>query len=403
VRLMLQFGHGMIEHTRALLREWGDGGVILSPRDLDAEQIIRVGSEIRRLGVEVLIDPQCFAHDADHSRLASHAHFNAFRKCTTNQLFTPDGAREVLRPLARYATEIDAEAIVIPGLLARPVSDEWLGLQSHMINMANNESGGRKVIGTVAVGEESMCNEESMEAIVDAAEEWNVSAVYVIAEAPSEYLVDDPVWLANLLVLVSGLKLQRKRVILGYANHQMLCAAAANVDAIASGTWLNVRGFPIDKFYQPAEDEESRRTTWYYCPQSLSEYKIPYLEIAKRVGVLGRMRPPVGLGSRYAEPLFGGVSPGAVNWREPDAFRHYLACLRGQCSECSAASFQEALKIQHDLLDGAAAVAAALTAKGVRGDYRDFGKCFDTNRAALAVLQHARGGRLTREWQGDGS
>jgi hypothetical protein len=398
MQLLLQFGHGMIDHTKTLLRAWGDGGVILSPRDLTPEQIVRVGREVREMGREVLVDPQCFAHDADHPRLLSHDHFRAFSDCGTKQLFTLEGAREVIRPLVTCAREIGAERLVVPGLLACPVSEEWLKLQSHLIQVAGREGAALQLVATVALDSDSVRDEEAVEAVVDAAADWRIPAVYVVAEAPSQYLVDDPAWLANVLLLVSGLKLQKKAVILGYANHQLLSAAAANVDCIASGTWLNVRAFPIDKFYQPAEDEESRRTTWFYCPQSLSEYKLPFLDIAKRVGVLSRMRPPAALGSTHANALFGAADPGAVNWREPDAFRHYLTCLHGQCAQVTAGSFDQALSRQKALLDDAAAVARGLASRGVRGDYRDFAGYFDANYAALAVLEHARGARLRREW-----
>jgi hypothetical protein len=75
-----------------------------------------------------------------------------------------------------------------------------------------------------------------------------VPGFYVIAETPSAYLVENPVWLANLLI-VSGLKLLGRSVLVGYCNHQMLGLAATKADVIASGTWLNVRAFPPEKFY----------------------------------------------------------------------------------------------------------------------------------------------------------
>ncbi len=398
MQLYLQFGHGMIDHTKALLQSWGDGGVVLSPRDLKRDQLVTLGQAVVRLGREALLDPQCFAHDADHHRLMTHEHFKAFSGCATTNLFTPQGAHDIVAPLFRLGVEIGVRRHIVPGLLARPVSEQWLSLQAHLISVAREQSDGLPLLATVALGSDTLRVEADVEAVVEAASAWNVDGFYVVAEAPSQYLVDDPVWLANLLLLVSGLRLHKKSVLVGYANHQLLCLAAAHTDIIASGTWLNVRGFPIEKFYQPAEDEESRRTIWYYCPQTLSEYKIPFLDIAKRVGVLDLLKPDPSLGSSYGDALFAGADPTSVNWREPDAFRHYLTCLHAQCASLGGQSFTDALAKQDVLLDRASKAVAIVTSKGVRGDYRDFGGYFDANRAALAVLDHARGARLKREW-----
>lgn len=45
--LYLQFGHGMMEHSRHLVRSWGGGTVILSPRDLERKQLVKLSEEIR--------------------------------------------------------------------------------------------------------------------------------------------------------------------------------------------------------------------------------------------------------------------------------------------------------------------------------------------------------------------
>ncbi len=66
----------------------------------------------------------------------------------------------------------------------------------------------------------------------------------------------------------------------------MLIASVAKVDAIASGTWMNLRSFPPAKFRASYDDEIKQRAIWYYCPQALSEYKLFYLDIAKKLGKL---------------------------------------------------------------------------------------------------------------------
>ena len=42
---------------------------------------------------------------------------------------------------------------------------------------------------------------------------------------------------------------------------------------------MNVRSFSRDRFLRPDENEIRQRATWYYCPQALSEYKLPFLDL----------------------------------------------------------------------------------------------------------------------------
>ncbi len=201
-----------------------------------------------------------------------------------------------------------------------------------------------------------------------------------------------------MLILVSGLKLLGRDVIVGYGNHQLLAVAAARADAMAAGTWLNVRSLDMDKFYSP-EEEFARKAVWYYCPQALTEYKPAFLDIAQRNGVLPLMRPDPALGSTYADLLFSGPAPTSVKWTEPSAFRHYLTSLRGQARQLTATSYVDALSAQDTLLTRAEKLLPRLRKAGVLSTVRDFTPIIDVNRAALITLDNARGSLLRRSWK----
>jgi hypothetical protein len=49
MELHLQFGYGMMEHCRALISSWNGGTAILSPRDLNDEQLERLAATINGL------------------------------------------------------------------------------------------------------------------------------------------------------------------------------------------------------------------------------------------------------------------------------------------------------------------------------------------------------------------
>src|SRR5439155_20256555 len=131
--LYLQFGHGMMEHTVKLLDAWGGGGVILSPRDLEASQLVRVAAQAGKLGAEPLLDAQCYLHDADHERLTKHAYWQTYRACSTANLLTGSGARDVTAKLRVLSRALGVRRHILPGLLAQAVTEDWFLIHERFI------------------------------------------------------------------------------------------------------------------------------------------------------------------------------------------------------------------------------------------------------------------------------
>jgi len=397
MELYLQFGHGMIGHSKELLGRWRGGGVILSPRDADEDQIKRVAAEALSVGAEPLLDPQCYVRDADDEDLVAQQYWGAIRKHATGAFTGGPGTDALLSALETLAASAGITTHIAPCVLAAPVDDVWLDMQTAVLAAARKHFDG-EVLATVALSSDALLDEDQVDMAVEAAAAWDVDGYYVVVQVPDAYLVDNPVWIAHLLILCGGLRLHGRRVVVGYAHHQMLCLAAANVDTMACGTFLNVRAFDPDKFYERDEGDISRRATWYYGPGSLSEYKIPFLDIAQSAGVLDLLRPSSRYDRVYSDPLFGGAPPSTVNWREPDAFRHYLHTLRQQVAEQRGATFADTITAYRGRLDAAEKLMQKLAKHGVRGQDRDFGDMIDVNRAGLAKFEAALGGRLRRSF-----
>ena len=397
MKFYLQFGHGMMAHCAELLGENVGEGVILSPRDLTLKQLTDVSFATSSVKKAVLFDPQCYIRDADHKRLTQHAYWKVFKKTATSNIITGSGAAAIVGPLYAYNLALQTDAVLLPGLMADAVTHDWLTLHRNIVTEGSRLINDRPVFATIALSTDATADESQIEAIVEEASRWNVSGFYVVAQA-AKYLVEDINWLANLMILTAGLKLLQKQVIVGYSNHQSLCLASANVDTIASGTWLNVRAFDPNKFYIPDEDEVSRRTRWYYCPQALSEYKIVFLDAARRTGILAELQAPVVFDSKFADPLFAGAAPTSVNWGEQAAFRHYLTCLNGQVLQARKDSFEETVDQHRGVLDAAESRLKHFRSNGVLGGDRDFSQILDINRSAITMLTHARGAQLRRNW-----
>jgi hypothetical protein len=395
MRLFLQFGYGMMEHCKFLVREWGQGTVILSPRDLGANQLERIAKEVRRQGGSIMLDPQLYLPDADHVRLTAHEYWPK-----SPEFWTEDSLQELVASLARLNTQLEATAFILPGVLASRVDDDWLEIQ-RLVQEEYGRQGGdaANAYATVALSSDAARIDDQVEHLLDAIDGWEVGGLYLVFEHPNgEYLVGDPGWLANCLDVVAGARLAGKQVVLGYCNHQMLIAACAGADALASGTWMNVRSFPPSKFRAQYEEEIRQRATWYYAPHLLSEYKVQFLDLAQKLQILPRLRTPAEFGSTFADELFEAPQPSLANFTEQGAFRHYLNCLHTQVANARQPTFDATVNHYVAALEAARTQLTDLMRVGVSGQNRDFGQAIDAGRGALAVLQSNRGAVLRRSW-----
>jgi hypothetical protein len=398
MEMFLQFGFGMMDHSRQLLDRWGGGTVVLSPRDLTDDQLVRLSVDLGRMpNCRVLLDPQFYVPHSDHERLCSHSYWpNAY---DTSIFWQGPQLNQLLTTLSAKNQQLGCRAFLLPGLLAGQIDADWLAVQAAICEEAAAIHSIIPRIATVALSADATRNTDQIGSLVESAEDWPVAGFYVVAEHPNgAYYVDDPNWLANLLDLAAGLRLLGKEVIIGYCNQQILCVGCAKVDAICSGTWMNVRSFPPEKFQPVYDDEIRQRSKWCYCPQALSEYKIPFLDIAWRQGIIDQMAPPQNLDGGYATALFTGTQPSTVDFSEQAAFRHYLNAVRGQAGFAVAASFDETVARYEEQLNSSEVILQTLRTAGVLGQNRDFRDIIDVNRAALAILRTTRGPMLRHRW-----
>jgi len=396
--LYLQFGYGMMDHCRVLLSSWGGGTAILSPRDLTDEQMRRLGRDIVEIpGGKSLLDPQFYLPHSDHKKLCQHSYWPTDYDTTMFWQGPPLSA--LLRHLGKLNRDVGCKRMILPGLFATAIDEDWLETQQAIVEESRATETELPLIATIALSAEAGQNSEQVSLLLERAEEWKAEAYYVVCEHPDgQYLVEDPNWLANVLDISAGLRLNGAEVILGYCTHQMLIAGAAKVNVVASGTWMNVRSFPPAKFVTAYEDEIKQRTTWYYCPQALSEYKIPFLDIAHRLGILGLMAPPANLDGGYVAHLFSGAQPSTVGFTEQAAFRHYLHAVRAQTKAIDQTTFDTAMGSHQSSLDAAEKLLQRLRGSNVSGQLRDFNQIVDVNRAALGLFSSLRGPILKRMW-----
>lgn len=391
--LYLQFGHGMMGHCRHLISKWGEGTVILSPRDLKEEQLKKFSQELKDINGSTLFDPQYYDPRANHKKLTGHTHWlDNFDTGLLSDLAYMRRHFEEIKTINNYT---HTEAYIIPSVMCDSVDKIWTDIQEVFLDVSSEIFVDKDRYATIALKKDVLQDEASIQKIIDMSEIWDVDGYYIVPEGT--YLIEDSDWLSNLALLVAGLKFQNRKVIVGYSSHQMLYLACVKVDAIASGTFLNVRSFNAGKFVEKDDDSISRRTTWYYCPQALSEYKLRALDAAKKEGVLDELKP-YGRTNEYIDTLFSAPKPSTSGFSETLAFKHYLSELKLQCLLSTKSTFEETLDFHKQINEDSLTFLHKMKRYGVR----DTGRCYETiadyNFDAIRTIERELGGLLKRRW-----
>jgi hypothetical protein len=395
MELYLQLGSKMMKLASSLISEWDGGTVILSPRDLESKQLRPFSNKINRLpNGAVMLDPQFYLPDADHKRLVSHDYW--VDGYSTGTFFAGPQLNRLLYNLKLLNEELKTSAVILPGILGNEITDDWLNAQLMILEEAKTTNFGRPLCQTIAITSDVCRDDTQVAKLLEHIAKYPAEIYYLVCEHPKgNYLVDDATWLANVLDISAGLKLTGAKVIIGYCSHQMIVASIVKADAIASGTWLNVRAFPPAKFRIASEEETLRRAIWYYCPQALSEYKVPFLDIARKLGILSSLAPI------DADPeikaLFSGGQPTTIGLAEQTAFMHYLKMLRNQVKVSVKDTFDETVSNHDTTLLEAETLLRILKSNKISGQ-RDFSEAIDANRAAVEVIKFTRGPMLRRNW-----
>lgn len=396
MELHIQYGYGMSPLCKDLIRKWGKGMIILSPRDQDHDKMIEFTKVINDLNGDVVFDPQFYVPQADHARLTNHSFWpsdydsSLFDRTSINKMLT------VLK--VNYNDILDTQFFILPGRIISIVNDDWFNHISMLIEEARKIETSKDIYLTLCISKEIMSSENDLHNLLEYLEELDFDGCYLVTEpAGNLYFVQDPIWILNLMDFITGLKIIKKKVILGYSNHQHLLLAVTKIDAIASGSWLNTRSFNANKFIVQ-ESSVARSSTWYYCPQALTEYQIPFLDLAKKFGVLENIRTDKIFQSNTSDVLFSGAQPSSAKFNRRDSFAHYLHCLKLQANDSVKQSYELTRDSSTISFETARMITDELRGKGVIGRDRDFSNVADINISSITAFNTLRGLGLKHSW-----
>jgi hypothetical protein len=393
--LYLQVGYGMMSLCQSLTKRWGTSITVLSPRDLTEKQMLRFSANLRKLGGSVLLDPQFYWPRADHHRLTSQCYWPDEFDTTD---FAGSECLEMIKLLADLNSRLVTTHMIVPGRKADTVDLAWLDSQSEFLEAARSATD-LPLIATVCLSADAVHSLDQLSLIVEQAEQTSVDGYYLVAETSgNSYIIDDPVWMSNMLDLVVGLRRTEAKVIVGYSNQQHLIMACAKASAIAAGKWRNVRSFSTRRFKDPEPSAPKQRAKWYYNPQTFSEYTLPYLDMAYRAGMKTEMLQSDTMS--FSVAMLDVPEPTASGWTEAIAAEQMLCTLREQALRLSYETFDETIQAYRAWLDQAEDLASRFRQSGVYGGDRDFRDAIPANRSALVYLENTHGPTLKRIWPG---
>lgn len=400
MELGIQMGYGSKEATVDLLRRWGGGFAVLSPRVFQTpkrgsleDRIADTAATLRKSGGRILFDPMLYEQKSPLRRISSLDYCSAMGKDLRSNY------RSVVDRIVELNRQCNTDRVVLPSCTTSSMDTEWNDLQNGICEYARTIAPDASFLSTVAIKPETLSDIDSLSLSAERINLWNTDGVFLACEHPeNDYLTDNPLWLCNLALLVAWIKRSGKTVFVGYASHQMLPLVLARCDCIFSGNFLNMRRFKTEDFNATSEDSgPSKRATWYYAPHLFSEFRVVSLDIAYQTGVLDKLATPDS--EAYASVLFGGQRPSTTGYKERDSFRHYLHCLHSQCRQFSLESYESSKAALQLSYSNAEALIDGLKRRGVYDRDRSFSGALPATLQAMEAFDHEIGKILSIEWE----
>jgi len=394
MELYLQYGNGMKGMCLELLEKWNGGTIILSPVNIEQNKINQYSKEFKKKGSKLMFDPQLFFTKDAREKLANYDYWPNENTTISDE----DVLHNINKGVLKINIEIECERIILPSKQIKESNYYSILKQLKQSIKFFRSNTQKKLFSTIALYPESIRNTEFIEKIINDFSELDVDGYYIVPQPPnSEYIVTDATWSIGLLKLLTCLKFTKREVIVGYSNHQGLVYSLANVDAIASGNFMNTRAFSPDKFKKPT-GVIKQKSNWFYVPNAMCEFKVILLDIAKQRGIIDFFKPVGLFENDDSNKLFSGANPSSANFTETNSFKHYLHCLKIQCNELKNETYENTYSKYEFLLNSAEKHLKEIKKSGISGQNRDFEDGIEANRIAMVACKQDYGFKLKFEW-----
>lgn len=400
MKLFLQFGYGMKHLSLAISDKWKETSLILSPRDIEMEKLEKWSEDFHHHRISCYFDPQCYFVDSTSFKLISYPYWKDFLKWEFER--DTESMEDLISRIKECNTLSRTVAYILPARMIQ-YDNAWddtfkKGLVT-ITNVAKKKMTDKPIYVTLALPAGLLVQrEEVLEPLMQFWENLSVDGFYLVAEPPdNQYLVDNPNWLYNVLKICASAKTKGKKVIYAYGNHQMLALSLTGIDAISSGTWLNLRHF-TNRFVE--SEDFRKKAVWIYYPPALSEFKMAFVDWAYNHNFLNDMwlNEEIYLDENIRKILKSDTRPSMTGFNESDSFVHYLVSLEHQVQLLNKGSYEDAYSTYKSMLDIAEQKMDLLKKNGMSAQTRDFRNVLDVNRAAISELDKNYRFPLIMEW-----
>lgn len=394
MKFFLQQGYGMMRLNKELASKFGNLGVITAPRAMqcgaDIDRLPKHAEELRKLGVEILFDPEFYEPRTNMDKILKYPYFDGigfeiFETIDFNNQYAEDFIKNVLD---YQVNEMKVDKLIVPNRYVNSIAQDWYDMQDSFLSALQNYDTELETYLTLALGPDVIKNKDIFDELIGRCINYSVDGFYIVLKSPkNKFLIDDEDYLYSVLDAFISLKIAGKDIILGYANQQSLIYAASGVEIIASGNFRNVRSFDPEKYFESDEKRPRQRSTWYYDGNSLSEYRPQQLDLAYKRGLKDYFGPL----SDYSEKFLNSKQPSNILWKEGESFRHYLVTLREQWLSMESIEVSKRIDYLIEFLEDVESHINKLENKGFRLGRRAFTQqIIDASLSALIAIKNDR-------------
>ncbi|GAB4333345.1 MAG: hypothetical protein Kow0037_11630 [Calditrichia bacterium] len=314
---LLQQGWGMLNQIESFLINHPNSGIIFSPRICEKEQLERYWPQFINIpNSELFFEPYFYEPRTDLARVLSYPYFKNF-DFDTNKFKMDKFCKSVIE---YQINNLGLNNIILPGRYTNSLSENWLNTHYKFAQIGSNYSSDKnRIFSSIVLGPDVILNLEQYNSIIDEIVNYPTDGIYFIFEHPDNSYFLDEEFLYILLDSLLSVSLSNKKIILGYANQQLIALAASGTDYIASGNYRNVRVFDHLNT-KDRDDDNLRKGIWYFDGNTFGEYKIAALSLAFRRNLRNYFGPI----TEFTEELLNSDRPTSIAWPERFSFLHYL-------------------------------------------------------------------------------
>ena len=295
--------------------------------------------------------------------------------------FTPRKMQEHVRKVVDYQVDIDASAIVSPGLIIPSFTHANAQINLQLFDETHEyvaQSGQpRDVLFCLPIAESALREEEQMQEYLADLTRLEGKGFYIFVERSTENSLwwSDPITLSNFMHLVYALNANGYEVYVGYTDLAGVLFEAVGATGLANGWWRSTRQFAQTRF----EERFGRRPRPQYTsvPLLSAVFVDPELQSIYEQGAIDEVISHSGFDDKLV------TNPVGQSWEPDQSALHNWAVLDALCKEVGAGvDMPTRLALLRGKIASAQGLYAKLKAAGVPFDP-------STNGSHLRVWEEA--------------